>query len=186
MNQYTLTLAFLKPTPQDPLVNRVTAGISRHPMCHVELFFETINQCFSIVYGEVAGFRTKNLSNPNYTLVSLGVSQKEYHSCLEYCVNASKQKLTFDDWGMWVSYFNVRCTDNPSMQAGQTFCSKIITEALQFGFVSEVDALRACLTTPSRLLNAVKDSRRRVCSSVPFKRQKMLLEAVISPTVMPP
>jgi hypothetical protein len=184
MNQCTLTLAFLKPTPLDPIVNRITAGISTYPICHVELYFETINQCFSIVCGELAGFRSKNLSNPNYTLVSLGVTPKEYRDCLEYCVNASKQNLSFDDWGMWVSYFKIRCTDNPSMHAGQTFCSKIITEALQFGFVAEVDTLRASLTTPSRLLFAIKDSRRRVCSSVPFKRQRMLLEAVICPLVM--
>lgn len=182
MNQCTLTLAFLKPTPEDPLVNRLTASMSRHPVCHVELFFESINQCFSIEYGENAGFRPKKLSNPNYILVSLGVSPKEYAMCLEYCNNASKQGLLFDNPGMWHSYFQIKCCDSTSMESGKTFCSKVITEALQFGFVAEAEHLRPSMTTPSRLLQAIRESRRRVCTSVPFKRNEMLLKAVILPS----
>jgi hypothetical protein len=82
--QKILTIAFLRSGAGDHWVNRLTSRVSTHPFCHAELFFESINQCFSIVWGETAGFRAKNLGNPNYQLVSLAVSQREYEACLEF------------------------------------------------------------------------------------------------------
>jgi len=49
---------------------------------------------------------------------------------------------------------------------GKTFCSKIITEALQFAGSPEVRHLSPSAVTPSRLYEAVKDSERRVCHAV--------------------
>ena len=80
--QRVLTLGFLRPSPDDHWVNTLSARASSHPFCHVELYFESLQQSFSIMWGESAGFRAKNLSNPNYTLISLMVSAKEYDACL--------------------------------------------------------------------------------------------------------
>jgi hypothetical protein len=182
MGQRMLTLAFLCPTPGDHWVNRLTAKpwVSRHPFCHVELFFESINQCFSILWGETVGFRVKNLSNPNYKVVSLSVSVKEYNCCLEFCRSAAAQQIGFDEAGMWRSWFSpafccVAACEPASHTKNSTFCSKIITEALQFAGVAEVDRLAPSGTTPSRLYECVHLSPRMACSSVPFKRQALIM-----------
>ena len=47
-SQRTLTLAFVNATPEDVWQNRLVAMASRHKIYHVELHFESINQCFSI------------------------------------------------------------------------------------------------------------------------------------------
>lgn len=173
--QRILTLAFLVPTPDDHWLNRLTAKVSTHPVCHVELYFESINQCFSILSGEKAGFRCKNLSNPNYQLVSLLVSSNEYDHTLEFCRSVANQDMCFDERGMWASWFpSVLCCsscDYNSQHKGMTFCSKIITEALQFAGVREVQQLVPACTTPSVLFASVRLSSRMACSSVPYKRQ---------------
>lgn len=177
--QSVLTLAFLVPNPDDHWLNRLTAAVSAHPVCHVELYFESIDQCFSIVSGEKAGFRCKNLSNPNYQLVSLLVSSKEYDRTLEFCRSIANQAMGFDERGMWASWFpSVLCCtscDSCSQHKGMTFCSKIITEAMQFASVREVEGLVAACTTPSVLFASVKKSSRTACNSVPFKRQALIM-----------
>lgn len=175
--QRILTLAFLSPGPCDHWANRLAARASTHPFCHVELYFEGTQQSFSIMWGETAGFRAKNMSNPNYTLVSLCVSNKEFDASLEFCRSVVSQNLVFDDRGMWASWFPqaVCCREATSQQRGGTFCSKIITEALQFGGVMEVEGLCPSKVTPSRLFEAVRRSRRIACTSVPFKRQALML-----------
>jgi hypothetical protein len=182
--QRVLTLAFLVPTPDDHWLNRLTARVSAHPVCHVELYFECINQCFSIISGEQAGFRCRNLSNPNYQLVTLLVSTKEYDRTLEFCRTIANQNMKFDERGMWASWFpSVVCCsscDSCSQQKGMTFCSKIITEALQCGGLREVDCLVAACTTPSVLFASVKKSSRSVCNSVPYKRQALMLYPSLS------
>ncbi len=174
--QRILTLAFLHPSPEDHWINRLAARASTHPFCHVELYFESIQQSFSIVWGETAGFRAKNLSNPNYSLISLSVTAKEYDATLEFCRSAASQNLAFDDRGMWSSWISppVCCYEPTSQQKGATFCSKIIAEALQFGEIGEAGKLRPSSTTPSRLYECVFHSGRVACNGVPFKRQAFM------------
>lgn len=178
--QRILTLAFLRTHADDHWINRLTARVSAYPFCHVELFFESIGESFSVIFGESAGFRAKNLSNPNYELVSLVVTQKEYDSALEFCRTAGKHALQFDNRGMWLSWCapaNPCCSacDSSSSIKGATFCSKIITEALQFAGVKEVECLRPSAATPSRLYSCVRLSKRMACNSVPFKRQAFMM-----------
>lgn len=176
--QRILTLAFLRSNADDHWANRLTARVSKHPFCHVELYFENINESFSIMWGETAGFRQKNLSNPNYELLSLVVTQKEFDSCLEFCRVAGTHHLAFDDRGMWFSWsapiLSPCCCEFSSQAKGSTFCSKIITEALQFAGVKEASNLRPSATTPSRLYESVRHSTRIACNSVPFKRHAFM------------
>ena len=177
MGHCTLTLAFLSPGPEDHWVNRLTAHVGKHPYCHVELYFESINQCFSIMWSEIASFRSKNLSNPNYRLVSLDVSSKEYELCLEFCMQASRESLVFDEVGMWASWVCCPVCELQSIHKGRTFCSKIITEALQYAGIQEVDRLSPSRTSPSSLYECVRQTSRMVCNSVPFKRHALIVHS---------
>ena len=56
--------------------------------------------------GEKAGLRTKSLANPNYKLISLVVSQKEYDAALEFARKVSLMDITWDEGAMWRSYCN--------------------------------------------------------------------------------
>jgi hypothetical protein len=182
MTQRYLTFAFLQPEPDDHWINRATGYFSAHNKCHVELFFESLNQCFSIVWGETARFRPKCLSNPQYEIVSIAVPAKEYNDCLAYCQRVAALGCRFDDYGMWASY--VPCCAR-SVAAGtteqlqKTFCSKLLVEALHAAQSPEVHDLHPSGATPSRLYSALLDSPRRVCGSVPFKRRDMALHALV-------
>lgn len=178
---HTLNIAFMTAAENDPWENRLTARVSRHPFCHTELHFETTNQCFSIVAGELAGLREKSLGNPNYRIVSLGVSAQEYQGSLAFCEAATSWGLDLDDNAMYRSYYGCGCCEPSSRMAGRTFCSKIVTEALQYGGVAEVDHLNPALTTPSRLYEAIHRSPRVVCASVPYKRGAMAHAATVRP-----
>jgi len=172
----TLTLAFFHPLEDDPWINRMTALVSRNDVCHAELVFDNggpQTQAFSIQHGTTASLRAKTLSNPAYELVTLNVSGQELAACKEFCANASKQEYGFDDVGMALSILNPGCCGRSSAQTSKTFCSKIITEAMQFAEMQEVQRLHPSSTTPSMLLDAVRDSSRRVCHSVP-SRMRML------------
>ena len=179
-----LTLAFLRPSDTDHWINRLSAKVSTFPFCHVELYFETVQQCFSIMWNERAGFRQKNLSNPNYELISLLVSPKEYDSCLEFCRTSANQQLAFDERGMWMSWCLWGCPcaacDRTSSEVGATFCSKIITEALQFAGVKEVQNMRPASVTPSRLHGCVRGSSRMACGSVPYKQNVFLAQSTLN------
>jgi hypothetical protein len=182
--QRVLTVAFLTPDAKDQWENRLTAAMTRHPFCHAELFFESINQSFSIQSGERAGFRAKNLSNPNYSLVSILVSNKEYDASLEFCRTVSSQDIQFDERGMWLSWFPsaVMCCGvchSNSQARGKTFCSKIITEAMQFAGLREAEHLCPSSTTPSDLYACLRGSLRIACNSVPFKRHALMMTTTL-------
>jgi len=178
----TLKLAFLSPNEQDPAFNKLVARISKHPMCHVELVFED-GMAFSIFKGSKLFFKQRSFSNPDYQLVSLSVSNAEYQGAHAFCKQATDQGLEFTDWGMLGSYFQIQTCpflcSSPSSSTGSTFCSKIVTEALQFAGVGEVQNLHPCTTTPSILFEAVKDSDRVMTDSVPFKQQQLFMVGVL-------
>jgi len=180
MSFRNLTLAFFTPTPQDDWVNRLVAKASQNPYCHVELYFETVNQCFSILLGEKATLKTKTLANPCYEIVTLLVTMQEYDACLHFCRKANDMNILFDDFGMWKSYFLPDFWPNSdSMSKKKTFCSKIICEALKYANVRELSHRTPSIATPSRLYNDIKNSSRRVCASVPYKRDAMVKKKVI-------
>lgn len=159
----TLSLAFLRPPSDDRWMNRLTAGVSKHGVCHVELIFEN-NLAFSIYHDSTPFLRQRTMSNPNYEFVSLSVSLKEYRAALQFCRSVVAEGYAFDNRGMYLASIHPGgCAEKPSSAVGKTFCSKIITEALQFADVQEVEGLYPSAVTPSGLYGAVKDSSRRIC-----------------------
>lgn len=174
--QRVLTLAFLRPGPDDAAFNRLVARVCRHGICHTELVFED-NKAFSIFAGQKVFFKERTFSNPEYELISLAVSPIEYASAYSFCKQAKDYDLGFTDVGMVASYLQPKscpCVHTgSSLYIGHTFCSKIVTEALQFASISEVEHLNPCTTTPSCLYEAIKESQRKVIYSVPFKRSQL-------------
>ena len=71
------------------------------------------------------------------------------------------------------------CCYRPSEITGNTFCSKIVTEALQFAGLPEVQELHPCTTTPSLLLDAVGSSPRGVCDTSQYRRQLLFESGVV-------
>jgi hypothetical protein len=178
-----LTLAFVRPGPRDPVFNRIVARMCRHGICHAELVFED-NMAFSIFAGQQVFFRPRTLSNPDYELVTLSVSHAEYASAYCFCKQAAENAIGFTDVGMLAAYFQPKgcpCINtSSSLSVGHTFCSKIVTEALQFAGVKEAEALSPCTTTPSCLYEAVRDSQRKLLCSVPYKCEQLRHSGVIS------
>lgn len=177
-----LTLAFVRPGDKDPVFNHIVARMCKHSICHAELVFED-NLAFSIYAGQRVFFRPRTFSNPDYELISLAVSPTEYQSAYCFCKQAAENDIGFTDTGMLAAYFQPKgcpCINtSSSLATGHTFCSKIVTEALQFAGVSEVDALTPCTTTPSCLYEAVKDSQRKLLCSVPYKCEQLRQSGVI-------
>ena len=170
MYKRVITLAFLNPRDDPDCVNKLTANVSAHPICHVKLVFTAGSVKalgFSIQLGEVATLRPTQLTNPGYQTISLGIQASNYDSILRFCQLTSANNLTFDNRGMYLAYFHPgACMHTPSQKIGATFCSKIICEALCAGEVQE--ALRLCPSscTPSSLYTAFKDSPSQVISPV--------------------
>jgi hypothetical protein len=176
MRQRILTLAFLFPTEEDAFLNRLVARMSKHKVCHAELVFED-DMAFSIFSGGTVFFRQRSFANPDYHVISISVPQAEYQAAYNYCLSTVDHEIAFSNFAMYASYFQPKgCpflnTAN-SVQKGSTFCSKIVTEALQFAGNCEVEDLIPCTTTPSCLFAAFQDSQRKVLSSVPYKREQL-------------
>jgi hypothetical protein len=159
----TLTLAFLRPSAQDECMSRLAAAASKHGICHVELVFDG-GLAFSIYHDRAPFLRQRSMSNPGYELVSLAVQPREHQAALQFCRSVVAEGYEFDHMGLYLATVHPGgCLERSSSSAKKTFCSKIITETLQFADVEEVKNLSPSATTPSRLYAAVKDSSRRVC-----------------------
>jgi len=159
----TLTLAFLRPAADDPCVSRLSAAASKHGISHVELVFDG-GLAFSIYHDRPPFLRQRSMSNPGYELVSLAVAAREHQAALQFCRSVVAEGYEFDHLGMYLASIHPGvCLERSSAVVKKTFCSKIITETLQFADVEEVKNLTPSATTPSRLYAAVKNSSRRVC-----------------------
>jgi hypothetical protein len=182
LRQRIITLAFLFPTDSDAFLNRLVARMSKHKVCHVELVFED-DMAFSIFAGGNVFFRQRSFSNPDYHIISILVPPSEYNAVYSFCQSAVQHEIAFTDYGMYVSYLQPKgcpfLNTDGSVQTGRTFCSKIVTEALQFAGNSETEHLIPCTTTPSCLYAAFHGSERKVLSSVPYKREQLRQGAVL-------
>ncbi len=181
--QRILIIAFLFPNGSDnPALNKFVAKMSKYKTCHVELVFED-DMAFSIFAGNNVFFKQRSFSNPDYSLISLSIPQEEYSALYNFCQSVVTHNLGFTDLGMIFSYFQpTQCpfyNTASSVQVGYTFCSKIVTEALQFAGTPEVDHLIPCTTTPSCLYGAFKDSPRKILSSVHYKQEQLRQVGVI-------
>ena len=177
MDNRTLILAFLRPSVDHPIVNRLTAAVSRHGICHAKLVFSDTGagaaalQGFSIQLGETAALKATRLTNPGYECVTLAVSPEEHARTLAFCRDVSQRAMPFDSLGMYLSAVHPGgCQARSSGQVGATFCSKIVTEAMQHGGLPEVRGLCPSRMSPSSLYDAVRASPRRVLNPISMRR----------------
>ena len=178
-----LIMAFLFPNEGDKaLLNKLVASICTYKTCHVEMVFED-NMAFSIFAGSKLFFKQRSFSNPDYSLISLSISHIEYTALYNFCQSVVTHNLGFTDVGMVLSVLQpTHCpflNTAPSVQVGYTFCSKVVTEALQFAGTPEAEHLIPCTTTPSGLYAAFKDSPRKILSSVHYKQEQLRHAGVV-------
>lgn len=153
---------FYKPKDDDPLINRIVA-YWKGPFSHVELSFED-GVASSIFRGETVFFNPKNYSNPNYTVLSIAIGDKEYERIRGFCEDAHKKTVAFSMVGMIMSLLPWQLLPTSEKH---TFCSRFVTEALQAGNVSLVRDLNPSLTSPSRLHEVLSKDESKVLDTVP-------------------
>ena len=195
MSKKILTLAFLFPlgendnnmlmVPYDAVMdfNKFVARICKRKTCHVELVFED-GMAFSIFAGSNLFFKPRSFSNPQYRMISLLVTHKEYADAYKYCLECARSEITFTDVGMCCAYLQIcPCVTSytPSKEVGHTFCSKIVTEVLLQAKIREVEGLTPCYTTPSMLYDSLEPqvNNRCIISTVAFKRDLLKNHAVL-------
>ena len=174
-----LTLAFLHPDDDDLWINRA-AALASSGMCHVELIFDSHtlpdaskSLAFSAQAGENVRLKHKTFGNPRYEYVTLAVSADEYDKAYQSAERAHNAHLAFSDRDMTLSLVHPGgCAHVPSSALGRSFCTKIITEALQHAGCDEVDAICPSRATPGRLYEAVAKSKRRVTTCIKFNSDK--------------
>ena len=177
-----LTVAFLFPDLSKPWLamsaderfNAIVARACRFPCCHVELVFED-GMAFSIFSRSRLFFRQRSFANPEYRLISLRVPRAEYQAAYAFCAAAMTHEIGFNEIGIYAAYLQL-CPvlyTQPSTEAGHTFCSKVVTEAMQAAGTPEAEPLVPCTTTPSMLYGALAESRRKIHHTVTYKCEQL-------------
>ena len=117
------------------------------------------------------------------------MSNVEYQAAYAFCHKSIQDDLGFTDVGMIGACLQppgcAMCCNKPSEATGNTFCSKIVTEALQYAALPEVSHLHPCTTTPSLLLDAIRSSQRGVCDTSEFRRNNAFDSGIVFVNRMP-
>ena len=158
-----ILLLFYKPSSTDPVLNRLVA-VFDPPYCHVEMAFpERYGEepwqrdiwGSSIYQGECIFYKNRSYQRDGYVCITLEVSLLQQIKVKNYCRRQAEAGVRFNSNAMYMAYLPVQL-----MHTNGTFCSKHITEALQYGGVVHVKDLNAALSTPSRL-------HKHVCKNSP-------------------
>lgn len=164
----TIQILFYKPIENDFFMNRLVSYIDP-PFCHVELRFEN-GMASSIFAGEKVFFKQRTYANPNYVIEAITVPDRNYMDMYRMCAERERIGMGFDSFGMYTSIIPII----KPLSSNLTFCSRHVTEVLQFGnAVPEIMGLDASKVSPSKLYHALKQSRRIIIDSVPYKMNKM-------------
>jgi hypothetical protein len=182
--QKKIMLCFYRPSGQDVWLNRAVALLGRHPYCHVEMRFDD-GYATSIFAGEDVFYRKRSYSNPNYTLLTILVNDKQERDLKKTAQEAANGGVSFDSCGMYAAawpcvsaVYGAFCgCDWSSESTGTTyasimrptFCSKYITSLLQNVEIPEVARLNARSTTPSMLYDSMRGTPMICWDTVPFK-----------------
>lgn len=197
----TVRLLFLKAVEGDHWINRLVSRVDP-PFCHVELEFDMTdgapqgtacdlkffaNVCgapkdapqtvaTSIFAGESVFIKTRTFANPNYTILTLEVSDQAFSRMYAAAHSAAKRGDRFSSAAMLRSWLPCCCCCN-TLPPGRTFCSAYVTALLQQGGVQEVRGLNPANVRPSSLFRLLQDAPRQCFSSVPYKVASMTYPA---------
>ena len=154
-NRVQVYLLFYKPKSDDPLLNRLVARFDG-PYCHVEMAFsdkwgeqpwERELWGSSIYQGETVFFKPKTYAREGYFSLAIEVSLPQMYKIKAFCKQQADERVPFNRNAMfaaYIPYYQFVRTDD-------TFCSKHVVAALQYGDVAQVHGLNPSLMTPSKL-----------------------------------
>lgn len=149
-----ILLLFYKPSPTDHILNRIVAKADP-PYSHVEIAFpeqhgdmpwEREMWGSSIFQGETVFYKPRTYQREGYVCLALEVSRTQQHRIQDFCNRQAQAGIAFNANAMYFAYLPFQLVFTTG-----TFCSKHITEALQYGHVGNSHVLNPALTTPSRL-----------------------------------
>eukprot|EP00960_Hanusia_phi_P018028 530210-Hanusia_phi.AAC.1 len=162
----TIKILFYKPIENDYFMNKLVSYFDP-PFCHVEICFED-GMASSIFASEKVFFKRRTYANPNYLIEAITVPDENYNDMYRMCAERERVGLGFDSFGMYTTMIPIV----KSASNHKTFCSRHVTEVLQHGKVSEVMILDATKVSPSKLYHILKQSKKMVIDSVPYKMNK--------------
>jgi hypothetical protein len=194
-NIYEVDLMFYKPQPEDHYFNHIVAAMSG-PFSHVEIVFPSYTRQqqrgklahteadagsrvlfgSSIFQNQTVFFRPKSYSRAGYTSLGIRLNRHQHNALLAFCTHAAQAGVRFDGYGMLRAALPlVFAPHDPT----KTFCSKYVTDALQYAGVPEASDLDGRTTTPSSLYEHIRSNMKQysIVSATPEK-MKMLSQRV--------
>ncbi len=147
-------LLFYKPTPTDPLQNRIVSYFDK-PFCHVEMAFcdkfgeepwERLVWGSSIYQNETVFYKQKTYKRDGYVSIAIEVTLPQMQRLRGFCRFHSLRATPFSVPGMYLAYLPVQLLNTEA-----TFCSKFVAMALQYAEVPALNGINPALTTPSML-----------------------------------
>jgi hypothetical protein len=157
-----------KPQPGDHMLNHLVRFCDG-PFSHSEISFEDGMAC-SVFNGEQVFLEHRTYKNPNYVPVTLLLKQEQYTKVREFCARNARDGVGFDQFGMFASILPVHVS---VARKDRTFCSRLVTEALQHGGVACVQHLDPARTTPSGLHAVLAAASPGVIDTVPARCQRL-------------
>jgi hypothetical protein len=169
-----IRLLFLRAAADDHWLNRLVSRLDP-PFCHVELEFDMPQPvalsaaptlATSLYAGEAVFLRPRTFANPNYTILTLSVSDAAFARMLRLATDTAERGVRFDSHAMCCAILPCPCS---RLRADRTFCSAYVTALLQEGEVRGVERLVPERTRPSTLYHLLRSSQQQCFSSVPYK-----------------
>ena len=181
-----ISILFLRPQPVgDAWINRLTAWLGwlfhGEGFCHTEICvsYNGAQVSSSVYQGEtVCLTQVKSFANPGYVVLCMAVTNQELSEIIKFMSEAHRQKVRFDATGMYLALLPVHICRSTK---GKTFCSKYVTDVLQFAGIAAVQGVNSSIVTPSRLYKLLKNDPecRQMVGSVQFKQASLEHNAVI-------
>ena len=149
-----LYLLFYKPSNDDPALNRIVAFFD-YPFCHVEIAIpnrtgdaprDRTMLASSIYQNQTVFFKPKTYDREGYISFGIEISVAQLYRIKSFCKHHTERKTPFCLHAMYAAYLPFQLIETDA-----TFCSKHVTQALQYARVPLADGINPALTTPSRL-----------------------------------
>lgn len=186
-NNFEILLMFYEPQEGDHYFNHIVKSLSSGTFSHVEISFPTYSrkyipqqkktQDIRILYGSSifqngkVFFHEKQYSRSGYTSIGILTSRHKHDMLIAYCQTAAQKGIKFDGYGMLCACLPIIITPH---KPDATFCSKFVTDALQYANISEVNDIDSRNTTPSSLYNHIRSKMhtRSVVTASPARLQQ--------------
>lgn len=127
----------------------------------------------SVYNGETVFMKQRRFANPNYTIISLLVSDTQFKKMYAFCEHRTASSVAFNQTAMVCAFcpFLSKMLCRTSVETGpDTFCSEHVTLVLQAGNIPEVSQHLASTVTPSRLYKLLANGKTAAVGAARGKR----------------